>query len=299
MRRVVSVSKRTDIPCWHSEWFMNRMRQGTVSYPNPMTGQEVKLSLKKADVQALVFWTKNFHPMLKHMDEFESFGIPYYTHFTINDYPKEYEAHVGSLAVRVEAFKKLAARGSDVLWRYDPIILSHDTERDFHLEAFSRIAGMLKGHTKSCTISFLDMYAKTCKNMSKLPSGLRVASPGKEEMNLLASKMQLIAQANGMTLSTCAEVSVVSCKSGSCIDAERIGKMTNEVVLRKAGNRSGCLCADHRDIGAYDTCPSGCIYCYAVGDVKEGVSFMKEQYDPKEVSLVKIHKGVRDVCGSC
>ncbi|HEY0836166.1 MAG TPA: DUF1848 family protein, partial [Azospirillum sp.] len=33
---------------------------------------------------------------------------------------------------------------------------------------------------------------------------------------------------------------------------------------RTKGNRPGCLCAESRDIGAYDTCPHGCVYCYAV-----------------------------------
>ncbi|HEV2661556.1 MAG TPA: DUF1848 family protein, partial [Ktedonobacteraceae bacterium] len=33
---------------------------------------------------------------------------------------------------------------------------------------------------------------------------------------------------------------------------------------RQKGNRKECACAASRDIGEYDTCPHGCVYCYAV-----------------------------------
>jgi DNA repair photolyase len=36
------------------------------------------------------------------------------------------------------------------------------------------------------------------------------------------------------------------------------------VRAAQKGNRPECACFEARDIGEYDTCPHGCVYCYAV-----------------------------------
>ena len=52
-----------------------------------------------------------------------------------------------------------------------------------------------------------------------------------------------------------------------CIDAYRFERISGCGItdrVKPKGNREECGCFASRDIGAYDTCPHGCVYCYAV-----------------------------------
>ena len=55
------------------------------------------------------------------------------------------------------------------------------------------------------------------------------------------------------------ECSIIS--PARCVDAARLSRVAGRpIAARTKGNRSGCFCAESRDIGAYDTCPHGCVY---------------------------------------
>src|SRR5439155_9095090 len=67
-----------------------------------------------------------------------------------------------------------------------------------------------------------------------------------------------------------------------CVDADRIEKVSSKTLQDKSkqkGNRKECGCFASKDIGEYDTCPHGCVYCYAVQNRDLALSRYKE-HDP-------------------
>ena len=115
---IISVSRRTDIPSFYSEWFLNRIREKFVLVPNPFNPKQVsRVSLTPDVVDCIVFWTKNPAPMLDKLDQLENFK--YYLKLKINTYGKEIEANLPSLDKRIDTFKSLSDRiGKEkVIWR--------------------------------------------------------------------------------------------------------------------------------------------------------------------------------------
>jgi Domain of unknown function (DUF1848) len=65
---IISASRRTDIPAFYSDWFMNRVREGYFYRVNPFNSNQVSgFSLKAEDVDAICFWTKNPAPLMTHL----------------------------------------------------------------------------------------------------------------------------------------------------------------------------------------------------------------------------------------
>jgi hypothetical protein len=56
MSRVISASRRTDIPAFYSDWLVNRLQAGYVYVKNPFSQRVSRVSLKPEDVSAIFFW---------------------------------------------------------------------------------------------------------------------------------------------------------------------------------------------------------------------------------------------------
>lgn len=126
------------------------------------------------------------------------------------------------------------------------------------------MAEKLAGATTQCTVSFLDDYRHIRGNMAALGA----VSPPPDAREELMERFAGIARYTSLTLTTCAEEgdwSRFGVLTGRCIDPERLSRRggTRLNVPRDTSQRPACGCAASVDIGAYNTCGNGCLYCYA------------------------------------
>ena len=91
---ILSVSRRTDIPSYYSEWFMNRLHEGYVYVRNPMNKNQVsKILLTPNVVDCIVFWSKNPKPMMDKLEKIDQMGYKYYFQFSVTPYGKSIEKY--------------------------------------------------------------------------------------------------------------------------------------------------------------------------------------------------------------
>jgi DNA repair photolyase len=291
---IISASRRTDIPAFYAEWMVNRVRAGFCTVPNPFNRHQVsRVSLRPADVEVIVFWTRNPRPLTPHLGQLDERGLRYYFQFTILGYPRELDPKSPPVAAAVEAFKTLSDRlgPSRVIWRYDPLIFTSLTTTDFHRENYGRLAEALRGSTRRSVVSVVDMYRKAerrLKSLDHTPAAVETWDP--ERMGGLLRDLARLATANGMEIVSCAEEIDLACfgiRPGKCVDDAVIAEAFRIQVTPKkdATQRAACGCVVSRDIGMYDSCLFGCQYCYATQSFERArVNF--DQHNPTSPSLV-------------
>ncbi len=265
---IISATRRTDIPSFYGEWFVNRLKEGYVLVPNPYNKNRYsKASLMPNDVDIIVFWTKNPIPFLKHLPEIDRMGYSYYFQFTLTPYGKETERNLPDKEVLLDCFAELSERLGKhrMVWRYDPIIIDDVHTIDYHTERFSHMASRLKDSTERCVISFVDSYKNVTSRMGKDPSHHMT----EQNIHTLAEIFGRIATENGFELYTCAEkvhLERYGIKHGACIDKSIIEKVLGSSITdtKEKKGRPDCLCLESIDIGTYNSCGNGCSYCYAI-----------------------------------
>ena len=159
---ILSVSRRTDIPNYYSEWFYNRVKEGFLYVRNPMNAHQIsEIKITPDVVDCIVFWTKNPSPMMKRLDEIKNYK--YYFQFTLTGYGNDVEVNLPNKKTKmIPVFQELSEKigREKVIWRYDPIFFSDRYTKEYHLKAFKSIAEALRGYTEKCVISFVDIYPK-------------------------------------------------------------------------------------------------------------------------------------------
>lgn len=268
---IVSASYRTDIPAFYGRWFLNRLAAGYCLVHSPYGGAPYRVSLRPEDVDGFVFWTKNLGPFWPALAELRRRGLPFIVQYSVTGYPRQLEGAVVAAARSVEHLRRLAGDcGPRVpVWRYDPIVTTTLTPADFHRRTFERLATALEGVVDEVVISFAQIYQKTRRNLDAAArrAGFGWADPPADAKRVLLADLAAMAAARGMRLSLCGQRQLLGegVADARCVDAVRLSDVAGRDLTAGArGHRPACGCFASRDIGAYDTCPHGCIYCYAV-----------------------------------
>lgn len=268
---VVSASRRTDIPAFYGSWFRNRLEEGFAGYVNPFGGQRHLVSLKPGALRAFLFWSKNAIPFEASLEDVEQRGFGWVLQYTLTGLPRDFEPGVPPLEDRIASFERIGGRFGPkrVVWRFDPLVFWEGMVPSFHKERFSRIAAALEGRTDICIVSFADLYGKVQRSFERLrrDKGIAIREPSRSERLDVCGDLADMARQHGMALQACCEPDLVEGGSSQahCLDRGRFANLfgIDQKEMPSRPTRKGCGCAQSRDIGAYDTCPHGCAYCYA------------------------------------
>jgi len=294
---IISASRRTDIPALYAEWFLNRIRAGYCTVPNPFNSKQIShVPLGPQDVDVIVFWTRNPQPMLPRLEELDRRDYRYYFQFTVMDNPRELDAKTPPLSASIRMFKTLAEMiGPDkVVWRYDPIVFSRVTDVPFHVEKYRQIAASLRGSTRRSVISIMDVYAKASGRLRKLAGrGIVCEDPTRYLADLIPALAQIAASAD-MEIVSCAEpfdLRPYGVSPGKCVDNDLIERVFHftPTATKDPAQRELCGCVVSKDIGMYDTCLFGCQYCYATSSF-ERARVNYASHNPLSPSLIETRK---------
>lgn len=288
---IVSASYRTDIPAFYGEWFRNRFHAGSCRVANPYGGPAQTVALRDG-VDGFVFWTRNAEPFRTGLAEVRRTGLPFVIQYTVTGYPRALDPSVPEAERACADIRALAAAYGPraVVWRYDPIIGTDLTAADWHADNFARLADRLAGAVDEVVVSFAAIYRKTARNTAAAARrhGFSWGDPDPKDKRRLLARLAVVAAARGMALTVCSQPDLLApgVAGARCVDAGRLADVAGGAfAARPKGNRPGCLCHESRDIGAYDTCLHGCVYCYAVAG-REAARRRHAGHDPAGEYLI-------------
>lgn len=281
LRCVLSASRRTDIPAFYLDWFLEGIRRGHFEVLGPYQRQPRRVPASVAAVHTIVFWSKDFGLFLHRRvgERLQRQGFHLFFNFTVNSRDRILEPRVPALSQRLDQLAELARRFSPaaIHWRFDPIChyrtadgRAHDNGGDFQRIAEAAAAAGIR----RCVTSFVDLYPKVRRRAER--AGIRFEDPSMAEKIAILEAMAKTLHGGKIELETCCEDDVLShlpvgtnIKAGACVPSDRLmalfgGRLS---LRRDSGQRrrAGCRCRVSVDIGSYDRhpCRHNCLFCYA------------------------------------
>ena len=287
--RILSASRRTDIPGWYTPWFLDRIQKGRFNIKNPYTRKVRTVPVSPDKIHSIVLWSKNYAPFLdlKADQTLTNLGYKLYFNFTINSTAPVLEPFIPCLESRLEQLALLADRYDprQIAWRFDPVCFFKDRRGNIHnnledFPAIARFAAKLK--IPKCVTSFYDPYKKVENRIrysrDSDTADIQFMDPDLETKITVIQRMAAVLEPLNIGLFLCCEPDlfqaaekkgVCGIKENACIDGPLLKEIHGgELDLgRDYGQRykKGCRCRRSIDVGSYEDhpCYHNCLFCYA------------------------------------
>ena len=284
---IINTGARTDTAQYYAPWLLRRFEEGFVFVRNPLFPHKVsRYELDPAVVDCVEFCSKNYAPLLPRLSEITSRFNTHF-HYTITAYGPDIEPLVPSIDDSVQTLLDLEriVGARRICWRYDPVLLTERYTIERHLDTFAYLCDQLAGHVDRCIFSFVQRYQKLEDNFPEL------SFPTPEERDVLAAGLGRIAREHHLPIQTCGNMgdwSRYGIGMSACTTLSMLGAANGVTFrsLKHKGQRAGCGCFESRDIGAYDSCPNGCRYCYANRSPERARENYRTNHDPESPLLL-------------
>jgi len=275
--RVISASRRTDLPAHFPDWLAGAVKAGTAGILGP-AGRVLTVDLRPRAVHTLVLWSKDFSALLEDRSSLRTLVRKYdqlYLLFTITGLggtfiergvvpPDKALDQLGPLA-------GLAGHPRRVSVRFDPVVRWAESGRArTNLGFFERLAprAASEGLT-DIRISFAQWYGKARRRAARLEFEY-IDPPGEEKIEAARALAEVAARWK-LRLFSCSQdflTEVPGIRASACIDGNLLGELhpgrTPAILRKDRSQRPECGCTESIDIGSYtQTCPHACLYCYA------------------------------------
>jgi hypothetical protein len=276
VKTIISASRRTDIPAFYLDWFIQAIRAGKVQVRNPLYKEHrYEVDLRPEQVEWIVFWSRNYQRFLKHREFFNDYNL--FFHFTILSYQRQLEKSHLPLTRAIGQVEKLAGHyGSQrIIWRYDPIVIwqaSSGIQSNYSAGEFDNLCHCLSDlDIRKCYFSFATPYRKFLRRFKQRFPDQRLVGQEKSAAagQRILSGLKETAAKYQVGLYSCCNDKLVepSIKKGHCISGELLNSLNGKALVSraKAPTRMDCGCTKSIDIGDYlqQPCFTGCMYCYA------------------------------------
>lgn len=273
MKTVISASRRTDIPAFYLNWFMDAIKSKSIKIQNPFYKKNyTAIDLSPSSVEWIVFWSRNYDNFLKNIHFFDEYNL--FFQFTILSHHPVLEKTVLPITKAISQIEKLVLQfgKNRITWRYDPIVFwkeSNTIQTNFNKNEFKFLCEKMQSFGISrCYFSFVTNYTKFKKRFNKKYPNFGIEENQSNYYNVLKSMKEISKYYQINLFSCCNDVLVDNTiQKGSCISGHLLNSISGSkrISEAKVPTRPDCGCTKSFDIGNYNQqpCYFGCIYCYA------------------------------------